>query len=81
MIRADIEAVLVRVVKADVEAQITGRTSYEHYKGSYEVTPQTFRQSLETKSKVMDEDVEIKSIPYYEVSNPKGYTVYIGSEI
>lgn len=54
---------------------------YDYYDGSYEVTPKINAQSLNTAEKVMREDLKVKSIPYYEVDNTKGTTVYIGDEI
>lgn len=67
---------------------LTGRlaavyaTHVEAYNGSYEVTPKTFSQTLETKEKYMNNNVSIRSIPYFDVGNTSGgSTVYIGTEI
>lgn len=50
----------------------------ELYEGDYEVTPKVEEQTLETKGKVMKEDVHIKSVPVYETTNNSGgSTVYI----
>lgn len=63
---------------------ITGlinRTSdYEHYSGSYTVTPLAYNQVvLNTQSKVLDSNITVEEIPYTETSNPSGgYTVNIG---
>lgn len=52
------------------------------YNGDYVVTPSTDEQCLETANKLMFDDVTIKSIPFFEVSNNTGgSTVYIGSDI
>lgn len=52
------------------------------YEGEYEVTPSVDPQVLETAHKTMKRDVEIKAIPFYNVSNASGgSTVYIGSEV
>ena len=52
------------------------------YEGPYSVTPKVDAQSLETRDKYMKNDVTIKAIPYYNVSNTSGgSTVYIGKEI
>lgn len=52
------------------------------YKGAYEVTPRVTEQSLKTKDKHMADDVKIKSIPFFNVSNTSGgSTAYIGSEV
>lgn len=55
---------------------------YADYKGAYEVTPKVTEQSLKTKDKHMTDDVKIKSIPFFNVSNTSGgSTAYIGSEV
>lgn len=49
------------------------------YNGPYEVTPSIQSQILSTENLGMLEDVFIKEIPYYEVSNLSGgYTATIG---
>lgn len=53
----------------------------EQYKGDYEVTPRLSAQVLETRKKVMTDNLTIKEIPIYEVSNTSGgTTVYIAKE-
>lgn len=51
----------------------------EHYSGSYVVEPRADRdQYLQTRNKVMDDDMTIKKIAYSETSNASGgYTAYI----
>lgn len=52
------------------------------YDGDYEVTPKTYSQTLETAHKLMQEDVTILEIPYFETSNDSdGLTVYIANTI
>lgn len=52
------------------------------YQGGYDVTPKVVEQKMETKDKVMRDDVTIKSIPFFNVSNTSGgSTVYIGNEV
>lgn len=52
---------------------------YEHYAGDYDVVPGREGTVLETQDKVMDDDVVVHPIPFFEVSNPSGgYTCYIG---
>lgn len=52
------------------------------YDGSYVVTPDWEEQTLETKDKVMSDDVTIQSIQLESVSNLSGgRTVYIGGII
>lgn len=61
---------------------ITKYVGGEQYSGEYVVTPKVDEQTLETKDKVLTEDVTIKSIPFFKVSNNKGGdTVYIGNEV
>ena len=52
------------------------------YEGSYDVTPKTMQQTLQTAEKYMLENVTVRKIPYYESSNSGGgSTVYIGTEV
>lgn len=53
------------------------------YDGPYIVTPMPFQeQVLETQAKIMEQNVHVKEIPYFETTNiQNGYTVYIGSEV
>lgn len=51
------------------------------YDGKYIVKPLPFEETkLKTRGKLMGNDVRILEIPYYEVSNENGNTVYIGGE-
>ena len=51
----------------------------DYYEASYEIEPKTNSQKLDTKNKTMRDDLIIKPIPYYEVSNTaNGITVTIG---
>lgn len=53
----------------------------EVYEGSYEVTPSVESQTLETKDRVLTDDITILEIPFFSVGNNSGgSTVYIGSE-
>lgn len=52
------------------------------YGGSYEATPATTQQVLNTAQKYLESDVVIKEIPYSETSNTAGgTTVFIGKEL
>lgn len=52
------------------------------YEGSYEVTPKVDAQILPTAEKKMTDNVTVKAIPYFDVSNPAGgKTIFIGSEV
>jgi hypothetical protein len=57
--------------------QVSGET----YEGSYEILPSPEGGKIECAGKYMAEDLTIEPIPYYEVSNSDGVTVYIGEEI
>ena len=67
--------------KVTIIADVLGG-DIEEYKGSYEVTPQVVGQTLPTANKAMRNDVKIKEIPFFKVSNNSGgNTVFIGSEV
>ena len=52
------------------------------YEGDYTITPRPRSdQVLPTNGKLLDQDLTVLRIPYYQASNPKGDTVYIGSEV
>lgn len=52
------------------------------YDGGYDVTPTVDGTVLKTEQKVMEQDLTINAIPYFEVSNTSGgNTVYIGKEV
>lgn len=54
----------------------------EVYEGNYTVTPNIEGQILETASKYMEKNVQVKSIPYFETTNASGGdTVYIGKDV
>ena len=51
------------------------------YKGNYEITPKAFRsQILKTADKLLEKNIKVLEIPYYETSNTKGTTVFIGGD-
>jgi hypothetical protein len=52
----------------------------EKYEETYDVIPKANEtQVLNTKNKLLIDDIKVKEIPYYEVSNDKdGMTVIIG---
>ena len=62
-----------------------GRPVYmggEPYEGPYDVTPKVTAQTLPTAKKLMREDVSVRAIPYFDVSNPAGgNTIYIAKEV
>ena len=62
-----------------------GRPVYmggDPYEGPYDVTPKVTAQTLQTAQKLMREDVSVRAIPYFDVSNPAGgNTIYIANEV
>lgn len=54
----------------------------EIYEGEYVVTPAVMAQTLPTAKKMLLNDVTVKEIPFFEVSNATGgTTVIIGGDI
>jgi hypothetical protein len=52
------------------------------YDGATEVTPMVNSQVLPTAQKITKEDLTVKAIPYYDVSNSAGgNTIFIGNEV
>ena len=62
------------------ELKLNG-AEYTDYSGDYGITPKSYNQILQTKNKVLRENLQVKEIPYYETSNEYGKTIYIGSEV
>lgn len=50
----------------------------QYYYGSYEVTPTVDSQTISVEEKIMSGDITVDGIPYEEVPNDYGDTVYIG---
>ena len=60
---------------------IGAQSQAKPYEGEYEITPKTYdEQILPTKNKKMVDNLKVKKIPQYEVSNYNGYTLIIGEE-
>ena len=57
-----------------------GGGHWSPYEGAYSVIPKVYQQILETKNKLMSDDVTIYEIPYTEVSNLVGTTVIIATD-
>lgn len=54
----------------------------DQYDGPYEIIPKTEPQILSTREKTMMDDVTVREVPYFEVSNQfGGNTVYIAKEL
>lgn len=61
---------------------VSNNVAVDHYKGDYTVTPKVEKQELATRQKFLTENVKIKEIPFFEVSNTEGVqTVFIGKEL
>jgi hypothetical protein len=61
---------------------VTKLVGGEQFEGEYIVTPKVKEQTLPTKNKVLVEDMTIKAIPFFNVTNNSGgNTVYIGNEV
>lgn len=77
-------------IKGQLKAQgmLVGKVGFpkcstwqDEYEGDYDVIPKTYLQTLDTDNKVLRDDVRVHEIPYFETSNEKGTTVYIGAEV
>lgn len=64
-------------LKGTITISATGRA--DAYTGDYKVTPQAFQtQTLETANKLLQKNIIIGEIPYYETeNNSNGITAYI----
>lgn len=70
-------------VTVDTGTQIARDGSgFPEYEGDYIVTPLAYNQTiLKTSGKRMADNVTVREVPYYEVSNVEGKTVYIADTI
>lgn len=72
----------VRVAQQSaVRVDVTGTTvvGAPEYSGPYDITPLFSAQVLPTAKRLMQQNLTIKKIPQYEVSNDSnGYTLIIG---
>lgn len=70
--------------RLQVEAESTEEPSeeYEEYNGQYTVIPKAHdSQILDTANKVLDKDIVVEEVPYYETTNTaNGITSYIARE-
>lgn len=58
--------------------QIKGDGGYQFYEGDYNLIPKVLSQTMDTKDKVMKQNVTVDEIPFHEVSNETGKTIIIG---
>lgn len=63
------------------DAEVVYSSAGDPYTGSYIITPKVDAQTMATRNKLMQDNVTIKAIPYYETDNSLGTTIYIGSEL
>jgi len=73
----------VKRIKIRIRHAHTVYEEFEPPEGfSYTISPDPYAdQTLETKGKIMSNDLTFKRIPFYDTSNPYGgKTVYIGKE-
>lgn len=64
----------------EINQLITSDSDYSFFDGEYLITPSTQAQVLETQNKIMEDNITIQKIPYYDVSNQYGRTIIIGDE-
>lgn len=60
---------------------VVQHSDYPDYDGSYDVLPGASEQTLDTTNKTLRENVTVKPIPYYDVANQYGRTIYIGGDL
>lgn len=73
----------VRVAQQSaVSVRITGTAvvSAPEYAGPYDITPLFSAQTLPTAKRLLQQNITIKKIPQYEVSNDYGTTLILGDE-
>lgn len=63
------------------DAKVVYRSAGDPYTGSYTITPKVDEQTMETRNKLMQDNITIKAIPYYETDNDLGTTICIGCEL
>ena len=64
------------------DAVVIGTGAVDPYEGAYVVIPKITDQTLDTERKLMLQDLLVKQIPFYDVSNAAGgSTIFIGSEV
>ena len=51
------------------------------YDGPYRATPEAWEEvTLKTKNKMLSDNITVEKVPYFEVGNETGNTVYIAME-
>lgn len=86
----ELSLIVIGSAEVDLEIEADGEfgsytkiTGDETYTGEYIVTPKAYNQTiLQTRDKVMADNVTVLEVPYWETSNPfDGKTVYIANEV
>ena len=63
---------------SEICGALTPSNDYPVYDGINEVTPLAYQSTtLPTNGRLMESDIVVKEVPYYETSNASGHTVYI----
>ena len=65
---------------AEVGRVTVKKEDWPDYDGVYEAIPNTNEQIFSTSDKHMVTDFKVSPIPYYDVSNEYGRTIYIGGD-
>lgn len=79
--KGHVSALLVCKLQIDGTVGVSTKGVTAQYEGDYEVIPKVTSQVLKTKQKVMTDDLTVKEVPVYEVSNTSGgTTIYIAKE-
>ena len=69
----------INPIDIEIQGELIPVGEYDHFKGEYSVTPKLESQTLKTKNKVMDFDVDVEKIPIDRISNSSGgNTIIIG---
>lgn len=87
-LRVNLEEVNSELAVSFIQTECTFKTDFgevtfirtdDTYEGEYTVTPRVYQQTLETKDKLLTDDVIVEIIPFSKVINlSNGYTVTIG---
>ena len=67
-------------IRFGFDEELAAITNYDYYEGPYVVTPLAYNKIiLETNDKLMQDDVTVNEVPYFETSNVSGMTAYIAN--
>ncbi len=71
----------ILVPEATIRGTLSISSSYDKYDGLYTVVPSEFEQTLNTKYRVMSDNVTVRSIPTYRVANAAGGDTFTIGEL